>query len=317
MRTILNLITSAAIPVSLALAATVAGCGSSSPGAGGQVVVVASTPQLADLAREVAGPDAEVEQILPANADPHAYEPHPSDAEALAGADLILRSGGDVDGWLEPVIEGAGAGAPVLDVLDRLPARFDPPGAGEEEPHWWQDPRAAIAAVELIRDELVANDPASAPAYRARSAAYLGELRRLDSAIAACMRRIPAAERKLVTSHDALGRYAERYGIEVIGAVIPALSTQAQASAGETAALIDTIRASGVRTIFPEAGVSRGLEESIAEQAGASVGGELWADTLGPAGSDGASYIEAEESNTAKLVDGFSSGAMSCAIDVG
>jgi ABC-type Zn uptake system ZnuABC Zn-binding protein ZnuA len=118
-----------------------------------------------------------------------------------------------------------------------------------------------------------------------------------------------------VTSHDALGYYAHRYGIEVIGAAIPALTTQAQASAGETAELIDLIRAEGVTTIFPEAGVSPGLEEAIATEAGARIGGELWADTLGPAGTDAATYIGSLRANTDELVDGFSDGAVSCRLD--
>ena len=100
------------------------------------------------------------------------------------------------------------------------------------------------------------------------------------------MGAVPAAERKLVTSHDALAYYARRYGIEVIGAAIPALTTQAQASAGETADLVDLIRAEDVTTVFPEAGVSPDLERAIADDAHARIGGELWADTLGPPGSE-------------------------------
>ena len=128
---------------------------------------------------------------------------------------------------------------------------------------------------------------------------------------------MPADQRKLVTSHDALGYYADRYGIEVIGTAIPALTTQAQPSAGETAELVDAIRATGVSTIFPEAGVSAELERAIADEAGAEVGDELWADTLGPAGSDGATYIESLEWNTARLVEGFTGGERTCSISIG
>jgi ABC-type Zn uptake system ZnuABC Zn-binding protein ZnuA len=203
----------------------------------------------------------------------------------------------------------------VLSLIDSARTRTD--DSGEVDPHWWQDPRNAIAAVEAIRDELIAIDPGGAAGYRRNAAAYVAELERLDRSIAGCMDEVPAGERLLVTSHDALGYYADRYGIDVIGATIPSLSTQAQPSAGETADLIDLIRSSGVSTIFPEAGVSEQLEEAIASGAGASVGGQLWADTLGPEGSDGATYVAAMESNTAKLVDGFTDGRRSCEIDVG
>lgn len=279
------------------------------------VALTATTPQLADFARQVGGSRVDVTQILAANSDPHEYEPRPSDAESLIDADLILRSGGDLDAWLDQLVTSSGSDAPVLTLLDSVETR--PAVNGSDDPHWWQDPGNAILAVAAIRTELDSIDPDGATTYDANARAYVTELRKLDGAIAACIERVPAEERKLVTSHDALGYYAERYGIDVIGAAIPALSTQAQASAGETADLIDLIERTGVSTIFPEAGVSQELERAIADGAGASVGEELWADTLGPAGSDGETYVEAQQSNTAKLVDGFTGGQLGCEIDVG
>jgi len=288
----------------------VAGCGAD-PSEDGSISVVASTTQLADLARNVAGERGEVTGLLSPASDPHDYEPRPSDAEALAGADLILQSGGDLDLWLEQIIESSGTGAPILVALDRVPA----PSGDEQDPHWWQDPRLAIAAVEVIRDELVEVDPEGASVYEDNAAAFIGRIEDLDSAIARCMTRIPEPRRKLVTTHDALGYFADRYGIEVIGAAIPALSTQAQPSAGETAELVELIRDTGVRTIFPEAGVSPELEEAIAAEADASVGDELWADALGPAGSDGQTYLEAMTSNASKLAAGF--GGLGCSAAAG
>jgi ABC-type Zn uptake system ZnuABC Zn-binding protein ZnuA len=187
---------------------------------------------------------------------------------------------------------------------------------GEVDPHWWHDPRNAELAVVAIRDELGSVDPGDRMAYRRNAAAYERDLEGLDRAIASCMRAVPADERKLVTSHDSLGYYAARYGIDVIGATIPSLSTQAEPSAGDTAELVDLIRSSGVSTIFPEAGVSRELEEAIATQADARVGGQLWADTLGPADSDGATYVEAELSNTVELVSGFTDRRQGCQVSL-
>lgn len=306
LRTILTFFIGCAL---LAVSAALAGCGSSDGGSGGGPEVVVTTSQAADLVRNVAGERADVTQILAANADPHEYEPRPSDAEALANADLIVRSGGDVDEWLDQLVESSGSDAPELTLADHVHLI---PGDGGEDPHWWQDPRNAVAAVAAIRDELDAVDPAGAPGYDARARRYGAALERLDREIAACVGRVPAAERKLVTSHDALGYYARRYGIDVIGAAIPSLSTQAQASAGETEKLIEAIRAAGVSTVFPEAGVSPDLEAAIADGAGARIGGELWADTLGPEGSDAATYIGSLEANTKTLVAGFSEGAIDC-----
>jgi ABC-type Zn uptake system ZnuABC Zn-binding protein ZnuA len=284
-----------------------AGCGSETNGSG--LAVVATTPQVADLTRNIVGDAGSVDQILAANADPHAYEPEPSDAEALAGADLIVRSGGDVDQWTEQLVDSSGTGAPVLTLIDHVETIE---AGGETDPHWWQDPRNAIMAVGAIRDELVEIDPAEAATFEANAKRYLAELSDLDAAIAMCMDRIPASERMLVTSHDALGYYANRYGIDVVGAAIPALSTEAQASAGETADLVDLIRRTGVTTIYPEAGVPQGLEQAIAGEAGAKVGSELWADTLGQQGSPADTYLGAIRANTETLLAGFENGGAGC-----
>ena len=182
----------------------------------------------------------------------------------------------------------------------------------EDDPHWWQDPTNAIAVTEAIRDELIAVDPEGESTYRAAAASYVGELEHLDRSIASCIERVPDDQRKLVTSHDALGYFADRYGVEVVGAAIPALTTQAQPSAGETAELVELIEGEDVSTIFPEAGVSESLEDAIADEAGASVGGELWADALGPEGSSGATYVDAMRSNAETIATGMSGGEVGC-----
>lgn len=297
----------AALCVALA-AATVAACGSGAgqtSGADGGLTVVATTSQVGDLTRAVAGTRAGVRQILRPNSDPHEYEPRPSDVKAVTGARVVLRSGGDVDEWLDGVLENAGSDARVVTLGDDVAQRKD-------DPHWWQDPRNAITAVIRIRDALIAVDGGGRAAYTANAARYVAELRALDRAIATCMRAIPPARRKLVTDHDALGYYAARYGIEVIGTVIPARSTQAQASAGEIARLVRTIRAAGVDAIFPESSVSAKLTRAVARDAGARVGPALYADTLGPKGSPGETYIGSLRFNTRALAGGFGGAAGRC-----
>jgi ABC-type Zn uptake system ZnuABC Zn-binding protein ZnuA len=239
-------------------------------------------------------PDANVVQLLQPNADPHEFEIRPHDVGALADADLILRSGGDVDDWLDEAIEGSGTDAPVVTLSDAIPRRGD-------DPHWWQDPRNAVIAVHEIERATHRTAPA-----------YVERLQRLDRDVAACIAKVPAGERKLVTTHDALGYYAQRYGLEVIGTVIPSLSTAAQPSAGDTAALIETIRQAGVKAIFAESSVHPKVEAAIAAETGAKVGRPLWADTLGPPGSDGATYVDSIRSNTAAIVEGLTGGEVHC-----
>lgn len=295
--------------VLLALAA-LTGCGEDDRGAaaGDRVKVVATTTQAADLVRNVGGDRVEVVGLLAPNSDPHEYEVRPRDLQALVDADLVVRSGGDLDDWLKEAIEGSGSEAPVLTLIDGVRTIGD-------DPHWWQNPRNAIRAVAEIERALSAADPAGATTYAADADRYDARLRRLDRAVAACIAKVPATQRKLVTTHDALASYAQRYGIEVIGAVIPSLSTSGQPSAGETAQLIRTIREEDVRAIFAESSVNAKVEEAIARETGARVGKALWADSLGPPGSDGATYVASIASNTRALVDGFTGGEQSCEID--
>ena len=165
-----------------------------------------------------------------------------------------------------------------------------------------------------IRTALAAADPSSRQAFAANADRYLRRLRAMDRAIAVCIRRIPPAQRTLVTDHDALGYYARRYGIRVVGTVLPSLSTQAQPSAGGLARLTSDIRRARVKAVFPEQSLNPKLVRAIAAQSGAAVGSPLWADALGPAGSDGATYLASLRSNTNALAKGLSSGVVRCSL---
>jgi ABC-type Zn uptake system ZnuABC Zn-binding protein ZnuA len=286
-------------------------CGDDSgSGDDGALTVVATTPQTGDLVRNVGGNRVDVEQILSSGADPHDYEPRPSDAAAVADTPLVFKSGGDLDEWLDGLIDNAGGDADVVDLIEsaeRIP----------EDPHWWQNPRNAIRAVEAIRDALIEADPEGRTTYTENATAYTRRLERLDRQVAACVERVRAAQRKIVTTHDALGYYADRYGIEVIGSVIPSLSTQAQPSAKDVSRLVDQIEEENVAAVFPESGVSDRLEQALSREAGAAVGAPLWADTLGEEGSRAGTYIGATAENTRAFVEGMSSGRVDCRPDAG
>jgi len=281
-----------------ALALPLAACGSGG-GGDGRPTVVATTTQAADLARGVAGDRAEVRGILAPNSDPHDYEVRPGDVKALARATLIVRSGGDIDEWLGGAIDSAGADAPVVDLLDRVGPHDD------GDPHWWQDPIRAEDAVKVIGEALAKADPEGASTYRANAERSVNRLQALDAAVRDCIDRIPTEQRTLVTTHDALGYFADRYGLRVVGTVIPSLSTQAQASAGDLAELVDTIRRERVKAIFAESSVNASVEDAIAQETGARVGRPLWADSLGPKGSSGATYEDSIRANTAAIVEGL------------
>jgi zinc/manganese transport system substrate-binding protein len=301
-----------ALHLSLLAVLVAAGCGGDEdgvPSGDPAVRAVATTTQVGDFVRQVGGERVAADQILEPNADPHDYEPRPSDAVNLGEADLVFRSGGDLDEWLDELIDSAGGEARPVDLIDSVRTIRGPDAA---DPHWWHDPHNVERAVNAIRDALAEADPRGREIYRRNASAYLARLRRLDREVAACVERIPVARRKLVTTHDALGYYAGRYGLQVVGALIPSLSSQAQPSSKDTAALVDQIDRLEVRAIFPESSLSPKLERAVARETGAEVGEALWADTLGSEGSSGATYIDSIRANTQSIVGGLSGGNVDC-----
>jgi ABC-type Zn uptake system ZnuABC Zn-binding protein ZnuA len=300
----------------------IAGCGSATddgPARAASGKVVATTTQVGDFVRAVGGERAEVVQVLQPNSDPHEYEPRPDDVRALLHAPLVFESGDDLDAWMDTVLDASGADPRVVVLAAANVTHVAGERSGSEasryDAHWWHDPRNVEAAIPVIRDALSRANPSAAPVYARNARTYLRQLRRLDAGIAACMARVPAAQRKLVTDHDAFGYFARRYGIDVIGAVIPSQTTAAQPSAGDVAQLTDTIRREHVHAVFPERSLSRKLAQAIARETGASADYELYGDTLGPVGSDGATYIGMERHNADAMVRGFAGGRQRCRVD--
>ena len=297
--------------------AALAGCAGSSATAGpGQVKIVATTTQIADFARAVGGDRAKVVQLLQPNTDPHEYEPRPSDVGATTGAQVVLENGDNLDRWMKDIVKQADGDPTVLDLGTRVPVKLTGEQSGPEasryDPHWWHDPQNAQAAVTAIRDTLADANPSARTTYARNANRYLAKLRALDRGIAACMRRVAPAQRKLVTDHDAFNYFAHRYG--VVGAVIPSQTTQAQPSGRDVAHLTRTIRREHVKAIFPESSINPKLAEAIGRQTGATSDHTLYGDTLGPARSAGATYLTMERANANAMVQGFTAGAQTCTI---
>lgn len=307
----------------LLVLASVAGCGAAdqpaaNPDGSPSIKVIATTTQLGDIVREVGGASVKVTQILKPNTDPHDYEPRPRDVQETAGATVVFVSGDNLDRWMGDVVKQSGGAPATIDLSAALPRRLagetDGDVASAYDPHWWHDPRNVEAAVGAIRDALVEAEPAVRARVDAGAARYLAKVRALDRGIQRCMSQVPAAERKLVTDHDAFGYFARRYGITVVGAVIPSQSTQAQASASGVSDLAKLIRAEDVKAIFPESSVNPRLAKAIADQTGATADLTLYGDTLGPEGSTGATYLRMEQANADAMVKGFTGGRQGCTI---
>jgi ABC-type Zn uptake system ZnuABC Zn-binding protein ZnuA len=318
-RTILAALTAAIV---LAVGACGGGqepaAGSGGAGAGKQLKVVATTTQIADFVRNVGADGVQVTQIIQPNTDAHEYEPRPNDVESTAGADIVFENGDNLDAWMGKLVEESGAKASVVDlgavVPVKVPGEAEGPEASQYDPHWWHDPVNAAAAVEKIRDTLAGAEPARAEAFRANAAAYLAKLEALQDGIAGCFAPIAPSKRLLVTSHDAFNYFAKRFGITVVGAVIPSQTTEAQPSSKELVELAKLVRDKHVAAVFPEESLNPALAKRIAEETGARADLVLYGDSLGPAGSAGDTYLKMEQANADAMATAFSGGKSSCTI---
>ena len=183
---------------------------------------------------------------------------------------------------------------------------------GETDPHWWHDPVNVRAATREVETALVEAEPAGEADIEANADSFRAEIDSLDGAITRCFDSIPAEQRKLITDHDALGYFANRYGIEVVGTVIPALTTEAQPSAGDLAELERTIKEEGVEAVFPENAYSPNLADAVARDTGATTEYSLYGDTLGTEDSEAATWIGMMEENANSMALGFTGGEKVC-----
>ena len=245
-----------------AATAALAGCGGEDDS--DRVQVLATTQIAADIAREVAGPDAEVDTLLPEGASPHDYAASARDRARIDDADLLIA-------WA-PRLEAGSVG-----VGDY--ARFEL-AAGEEDPHVWMDPTRIATQLPELAEELARADPESEAAYRDRAAAYARRLTALDRELRRTLAAVPDARRKLVASHDALGHFTRRYGFEFVGAPF-GVSPESQPSAETVADLIDRVEREDVPAVFAEDTDDPELMEEIAREAGVEVVDDLLVEGFG------------------------------------
>ncbi|MEX2247953.1 MAG: zinc ABC transporter substrate-binding protein [Dehalococcoidia bacterium] len=298
----------------VALAMFTAACGddSNDPAGSGRLRVVATTVQIAALTREVGGDRIDLTGLIPAGADAHEFEPVASDLTAIEGAALILRHGIGIDDWLDDTLSASDARVvTVTDGIDLQRGALeddaepsdDDHGKGAFDPHVWHDPDNAKVMVRNIADALADADAPSADAYRAAADGYSATLDATKAQIQDIIGEIPPENRKLVTNHDAFGYFARAFGLQIVGAVIPGISTQAEPSARQTAALLDTIERERVKAIFAESSASPGLAEQLARDAGVTIVDDLYGDSLGEPGSSADTIDGMLLANARKIAD--------------
>lgn len=277
------------------------GCGSPqrrSPVAAGALTVATTVAPVSDIVEQVVGDRARVVELIPAGVDSHTFEPSPSTARALSGADVLFLAGLHLeDSTLEQARANMGHGSSTVALGDRTLPRSDyafdatfPEARGAPNPHVWMDPVYAGRWAEIVRDTMVGRDPRNAGYYRANAARFLATVDRLDSAIRSSIESIPPAHRKLLTYHDSFAYFARRYGIPVIGAVQP--SDFAEPSPKEVQALVEQVKAAGVPAVFGSEVFPSTVLAQVAEQSGARFIDALRDDQLpGAPGEPRHSYV--------------------------
>jgi len=248
--------------------------------------VVASFSILADMVKEVGGEAVAVSTLVGPDGDAHVFEPRPVDARRVAKADLVFVNGLDFEGWMARLITSSGYRGKVITASQGVKPRqmADAHEHGHDhdhgnlDPHAWQDIANGIAYVENIRAALVAARPEQAAAINARAASYTAKLREMDAFVRETLGRVPAAKRRVITSHDAFGYFGAAYGVELLSP--QGRSTESEASAADVAGLIRQMKARQVRAVFVENITSPRMIERIAREGGGVVGGRLYSDAL-------------------------------------
>lgn len=276
-----------------------------------RIGVVASFSILGDFVRSVGGDRVAVTTLVGPTGDVHVYTPSPRDAKQIADAKLVVVNGLGLEGWLPRLVQSSGGKATIVTVTKGIKTRDadkdgEPHdhshGSGDDEhtdPHAWQSVPNARIYIANIRDALIAADPAGEAAYRANAEAYLAKLDALDREVREQVAKIPAAARKVISTHDAFGYFADAYGISFIAP--QGVSTESEVSARDVARIIKQIRAAKIPAVFLENISDPRLIQRIAAETGARIGGTLYSDSLTAENGDAPTYIDMVRHNIRTL----------------
>ena len=292
---------------------------------GREINVVATTPMIGEFVSQVGGDNINLTVLMPAEADPHTYDPAPQDAGTIADADLVFYTGLKYEpAALIKLLENSACSAEVLAEVGEsvFPIEFkegghddhhddhdeeghddDEEGHDDDEeghddhaghdhgaydPHFWFDPNRVAYAAEYIESKLVEFDPSNASEYEAAGKAYVTELKGLVGQVSELISTIPSQNRKLITTHESLGYLEAKFGLEVLSTIIPSLDSANEISPSQLVGVIDVIEDNNVKVIFIEAEAPSVYAETIVAETGIKAVEGLWVETL----KEGQSYPE-------------------------
>lgn len=262
--------------------------------------VVASFTVLADVVQNIGGSHVKVDSLVPADGDPHEFEPSPKNARTLKQADLVFVSGLGLESWMDRLTSASGyKGKPVTASEGIKTREMDEDGKTVTDPHVWNSPVNVKVWADNIETALSAADPADAADFKANAKAYKTRLDTLDRKAHTLIDPIPADKRKILTSHDAFGYFGREYGVTFLAPL--GVSTETEASAADVAKLIEQIKAEGIHTYFFENSNDPRLVKQVAKATGAKPGGELYVEALSKKGGPAATYEAMFSYNVEKI----------------
>lgn len=275
-------------------------------------IIVASTTQIADFARQVVGDRMVVKSILAPGADPHTYQPTPDDVQMVLDADLCLENGMHLEGknWMA-TLAGDG-GKPIITTTEGIkPLEISSYGETVADPHAWFSPKNVAVYINNIVKGIISLDPEGKEEYEARASLFLQQLRVLDAWVRQQVNKIPTQRRILVTTHDAFNYFCTEYkfnaGNNFLSIAPVGWSTGAEVGGGMTPErrrmVVESIKESGAPAIFVETSINPKQIREIAKETGVQIGGELYSDSMGPEGSAGETYIGMMRENVILIVN--------------
>jgi len=284
-----------ALSLSLALAA----CANSPGGADQDLLVVATTSILGDIARGVVGDEGSVEVVIPIGVDAHDFSPSSQQASSLARADLVVANGLGLEAGLEDVLaSAANDGVQVLELAHLVdPIEFR--DGGGTDPHFWMDPVRVGDAALVVADALDEHHPGG---WQERADSYAATMEETDREVEDRLSVLPQDRREMVTNHEAFGYFADRYGFEILGVVIPGGSTLAEPSSAELAELVQVMEQASTKVIFAETTEPSALADAVAAELGGDVQVvELFTESLGGPGSSAETLQEMLVTNAGRI----------------
>jgi zinc/manganese transport system substrate-binding protein len=272
--------------------------------------VVATFSILGDLVQNVGGDRITLSTLVGPNGDGHVYSPTPADGRKVKEARVVFTNGLKFEGWINRLVRASGTkarvveaakGARTIKVDETSPAHDhgDHSHAGETDPHAWQSVANAKVYISNIRDALIMADPAGKEAYTANATSYIAKLDVLEREARETLAKVPADRRRIITSHDAFGYFADAHGL--IFMAPQGVSTEAEASARDVARIIQQIRKDKIGAVFLENVTNQRLAQRIAEETGAKVGGTLYSDALSDKSGPASTYIDMVRHNVRTL----------------